>query len=389
MADAILITNAWFDENRNLVEGGAQIHLREIAKVLLSQNLSVKVVQKWNKDEIIQQEENFTVEGCREFFPRLNLFWRKKIDKQAKIIHLNFMSFSFPFASNRFTITCHGVGWDIPIRDLPSEWLHMNKSTFRFKTWLMRKWQTMNFRYAVRRCNKVLSVDSSLLRIVQHEMTDYRHKIEVIPNFVDTTSFYPCQSKLRGKIGLDNNETIILYPRNVNLSRGYHILYEIVSNLARQNLRFKFMIAGTSLSIYKQSHYERGLTEKLCQQDLLEYVSFLGSITHEEMNEVYNASDIVIIPSYFSEGTSLSALEAMACGKPVIASNIGGLNDIIIDGYNGFLVRPIAEEFIDKIIYLSQHEEQARKIGSTALQLVGEVYNKERWEKQVVKFFEF
>jgi glycosyltransferase involved in cell wall biosynthesis len=106
------------------------------------------------------------------------------------------------------------------------------------------------------------------------------------------------------------------------------------------------------------------------------------------MWKVYNASDVVIIPSLFSEGTSLSALEAMACGKSVVASNIGGINDIIINGYNGFLVSPNVKEFAKAITLLYLDEELRKAISTEALKIAHKVYNKDRWRNQIIEFFD-
>ena len=59
------------------------------------------------------------------------------------------------------------------------------------------------------------------------------------------------------------------------------------------------------------------------------------------MPQVYRYADIVLIPTKAAEGTSLSCLEAMASGRAVIAGCVGGLSDLIVDGYNGLLLRPL------------------------------------------------
>jgi glycosyltransferase involved in cell wall biosynthesis len=65
-------------------------------------------------------------------------------------------------------------------------------------------------------------------------------------------------------------------------------------------------------------------------------------VPFDEMPEVYRAADIVVIPTVYAEGTSLACLEAMACGKAVVATFVGGLPELIMDGYNGLLVEPTA-----------------------------------------------
>ncbi|WDU83962.1 glycosyltransferase [Caloramator sp. Dgby_cultured_2] len=77
------------------------------------------------------------------------------------------------------------------------------------------------------------------------------------------------------------------------------------------------------------------------EHNLINYVKLLGPISHDKVYDFFKVSKIVLIPSIKSnlveEATSLAALEGMACGKIVIASNIGGLKEIIVNNKNGYL----------------------------------------------------
>jgi len=242
-------------------------------------------------------------------------------------------------------------------------------------------------RYAVMKSKRILSVDSSLLRIVQHESPEYREKIIVIPNFVDTSIFRPTSSK-KDEFGLSVDDFVILYPRNISLARGFPILLELIKYFVKKSEQIKFLIAGRALREIGHNTYFNILKKELDKIDKYKQVIFLGSVSHDQMWKVYNASDVVIIPSLFSEGTSLSALEAMACGKPVVASNIGGINDVIINGYNGFLVSPNVKEFAKAIALLYLDEELRKTISTEALKIAHKVYNKDRWRNQIIEFFD-
>jgi glycosyltransferase involved in cell wall biosynthesis len=65
----------------------------------------------------------------------------------------------------------------------------------------------------------------------------------------------------------------------------------------------------------------------------------LGNLTHENLRDYYNMADVVVIPSLM-EATSLAALEAMACGVPILSTNVGGMPEIVTTGVNGWLVPP-------------------------------------------------
>jgi len=75
----------------------------------------------------------------------------------------------------------------------------------------------------------------------------------------------------------------------------------------------------------------------------------LGHVSHEKMPHVYSISDVVVLPS-LREGTPLVLLEAMACGKPVVATRVGGIPEIVKHGENGLLVRPKDIEGLSKAI---------------------------------------
>ena len=88
---------------------------------------------------------------------------------------------------------------------------------------------------------------------------------------------------------------------------------------------------------------------------------FPGRIKHlllnpGEMPAVYREADITVIPTLYSEGTSLSCLEAMASGNAVIATFIGGLPNLIIDEYNGLLISPEVGDLVDSISRLLEDE---------------------------------
>ena len=86
------------------------------------------------------------------------------------------------------------------------------------------------------------------------------------------------------------------------------------------------------------------------------------------MHEVYESTDISLIPTLYSEGTSLSCLEAMASGNVVIANRIGGLTDLIINGYNGYLIEPDEESMFETLNHILTNYEEVEKIKKRAVE---------------------
>jgi len=87
------------------------------------------------------------------------------------------------------------------------------------------------------------------------------------------------------------------------------------------------------------------------------FVIFTGGVPYSEMPGFYAASDIVVIPSLI-EAVSLATLEAMACKKPIVATSVGGLPEIIKNNYNGILVEPANGEALARAILLILNDKE-------------------------------
>ncbi len=90
-----------------------------------------------------------------------------------------------------------------------------------------------------------------------------------------------------------------------------------------------------------------------------------NALNKDEMRELYNLSDLYIVAST-SDGTPNPALEAMACGRPVISNNIGNMPEVIINGYNGFLVDRKIDAYVEKIKYFDNNRDKLLEMGKNA-----------------------
>ena len=100
---------------------------------------------------------------------------------------------------------------------------------------------------------------------------------------------------------------------------------------------------------------------------------------YQSMSNVYAEADIVVIPSIYSEGTSFSCLEAMAMGKAVIATNVGGLTNLIINGYNGLLIHPSIESLYQSLLYLIENPSVCTRLGEYAY-TTSQAFTRQAWE---------
>jgi D-inositol-3-phosphate glycosyltransferase len=126
---------------------------------------------------------------------------------------------------------------------------------------------------------------------------------------------------------------------------------------------FVLIVGGDSSAKEGEVAHLRSLASEL---GIAERVSFLGAVDHERLPLFYSAADVCVVPSFY-ESFGLVALEAMACGTPVVASRVGGLEVTVRDGETGYLIPwRCPEPFAERLELLLGNEELRRAFGESA-----------------------
>ena len=158
-------------------------------------------------------------------------------------------------------------------------------------------------------------------------------RIGVIPCGVNLGLFQPIDKEMaRRQLGFAD-EKLVLFVGRIEPLKGIDRLLEAVSSL-QNGRRPRLVIIGGD----KNSHYEmRSLRELSRKLQIGDSVTFLGMIKQEQMPYFYSAADVCVVPSYY-ESFGLVALESLACGTPVVATDVGELKSIIRQGETGYIV---------------------------------------------------
>jgi len=150
--------------------------------------------------------------------------------------------------------------------------------------------------------------------------------IEVIPNFIDTNIYKPISNSEFKKYIAPNGEKILMHTSNFRPVKRVPDTIKIFEQVFKE-IPSKLVLVGDGP--------ERSDCEKLCRQiNLCEHVKFLGK--QDGLVDILNAADVFLIPSQ-SESFGLAALEAMACGVPVVSSSVGGLPELVKHNDSGFI----------------------------------------------------
>jgi D-inositol-3-phosphate glycosyltransferase len=166
-------------------------------------------------------------------------------------------------------------------------------------------------------------------------------RVFVVPPGVDLTTYKVNggKSAARKKLNIGQDKLMLAFVGRIQPHKGPEVLIRAVAEMLRHSpeLRSRLktvIIGGASGNGSQEPERLKSLTVFLGVSDVIE---FLPPVAHEELSDWYRASDLVCVPSY-SESFGLVALEAQACGTPVVATAVGGLRTAVADGISGSLV---------------------------------------------------
>lgn len=163
--------------------------------------------------------------------------------------------------------------------------------------------------------------------------------VAVVMPGVDLYNFTPERKDARKNLGLQKSKLIISFVGRIQPHKGPEILIRAVNEMMTHNpeLRADLQVLITGGVSGVKNNEDIRLRELVNWLKLDDVIKFLEPISREKLPDLYRSSDLVCVPSY-SESFGLVALEAQACGTPVVASAVGGLRTAVADGISGVLV---------------------------------------------------
>jgi len=228
-------------------------------------------------------------------------------------------------------------------------------------------------REAYRGASEVISVDKRIRDYIQKQAAVNAHQIK---NFINVNDFNPTaidNKKLRAHYQVNEQANVLLVPRRLTEKNG--VIYPVI---ALQKILHEFpntllLYAGTGEQL-------EVLRQKVDEFRLQNHVRFLGSVPHEKMIELYGIADVVLVPSIHSygveEATSISALEAMGSGSPVVASAVGGLKEIFDHQVDGWLVEEKnIDDLANAVVTLLRNREISIQLATRARDKVEKEYS--------------
>jgi len=181
-----------------------------------------------------------------------------------------------------------------------------------------------------------------------------------VPNGVDPNLFRPGLNgtQVRQEHVISDDARVILFVGALDRAHYYRRVDLLISAIRSLREPYPHLLVvgdGDQLATYKNL---------VAELEINANVHFLGKVTHQDLPLVYATADLVVLPSQIQESFGLVLIEAMACGKPVIASNLPGVRSVVSDGEDGLLVKPgDVVDLAEKIQTLLDDPQLRREMG--------------------------
>jgi glycosyltransferase involved in cell wall biosynthesis len=205
----------------------------------------------------------------------------------------------------------------------------------------------------------------------------------VVHNGVEVKAFDKKKSadfkkKLLKDLKIAENALLVLAVGRLSQEKGHRTLFEVISRLSPEFSHLYFLICGDGILKEKLI----ALAEELTISDRIRFLGF-----RRDMDLIYQIADFLVLPS-LTEGLPNVVLEAFAYAKPVIASNVGGIPEIVEDKINGLLVRPEDHsELLTALEYLAYDRRLRVKFGQRGFQKVKEQFTFEAQTKNLISIY--
>jgi glycosyltransferase involved in cell wall biosynthesis len=263
-----------------------------------------------------------------------------------------------------FIQTIHGVLADEYVQSLQG-----GSPTFRAKLANLIMWQLSRIeKESAKNATLIVTVSRySSEKIAQFYSVD-KAKIRIVPNGVDPQRFRPVENgeKIKRQIGISNKQCVLFVGRLIP-RKGLPFLIEAAKHIVKERSETAFVVVGNG-------PLKNHLVSYLKKINLSGNFVFLGDVKEDVLPALYNCADVFALPS-IQEGQGIALLEAQATAKPVVAFNVGGVHEAMLDKETGLLVKPDSHELADAILKLLSSRSLREKMGSKGREFVSDNFS--------------
>lgn len=353
----VFYDNIYSPEKKTFTSGGVQTYFINLLNILEKYSSNINLYQHYKSNGLDEYKgvNIHSIKGKYSMFRknhRIKKYIKNRINSNDLVIFLD-ERLIFKTKSNKTIAVQHGIYWDD---------LNMNKKFSTIQQ--IKKFLILLRRYKDTRkyknLNTLVCVDYNYLNWFRtiNKNTELKN-VRVITNSVKVNEFKKQQT--------ENIE--IIFARRFVEKRGVVIFSQVADVILIKYPQIKITFSG-------RGPLKEWLTNKYKDYSNVQFDEY----DSEESVEYHKNYDISVIPTLYSEGTSFSLLEAMSAKCAVIATNVGGMTNIIINGYNGILINPEYEELLEKISEVIEDNKYRKELADKGFDTVNAGFNIIKWE---------
>ena len=321
------------------------VHIRRWVEGLKKRGFNVKIISLAGSDIENCQTKIFPRKGKFSYFTHARAAAREALEFKPDLIHVHYVSgFTLWSFLTRFKPTVVSV-WGADIIDYPKTLFH--------RLWL---------KYVFRKATHITATSNFLADVVLKLKPSVKNTLSVIPFGVEIPNSYE-QLSIANPIKL-------CFIKLHNPKYGPDILLKTMAKVVK-------VIPDISLSMAGEGEMTPKLKEMTKNLGIEKNINFTGFIPNKEIYSFIKRHDIMVMPSVMdSESFGVAVIEASACGRPVIASKVGGVPEVLVNNETGILVTPKdVDELAQAIIKLSQNAEMRIEMGKQGYEFVKKNYS--------------
>lgn len=355
MKVARIVYSIFLNDDKKMIVGGAENYLRNLGIILGEIDYEVYLYQ-YAKEYYCVNIDGINVLGVPHANSPKDIV--KYIEENDHDYENDLLIFGTDYyiTKNKFKKSIaiqHGVAWDITSDKNVSVFSNI-KCIFRGAIRSIYKYN----KYL--KCKNMVCVDYNFINWYRTQVAHVDMNCFCIPNFAQIAENKECY----------NNPPSLIFARRFVEYRGTKLFTKALLQVLKKHSDINVTIAGTGPD-------ENWMREQLKAYKNVTFTTFGAT----ESLEIHSKHDIAVVPTTGSEGTSLSLLEAMSAGCAVIATNVGGMTNIVLDGYNGLLISPTERDLEMAINRLIEDFDLRRKLSRLAQETVRESFSFIKWKK--------
>ena len=237
-----------------------------------------------------------------------------------------------------------------------------------------------------RYADKIVTVSQAVANHIKQSPFIKDSQVEVIYNGVDNAVYYPMDaSSIREKFDIAQDALVIGMIGRVNAIKGQNDFIEAVEPLLEKNEQAVAFLAG---GVFPGEEWRlEELDKRIASSSVVSQIHRIDY--YDKTSELYNMFDIFVLPSIKPDSLPTVVLEAMACSKPVVGYNNGGIAEMVVDDKSGCLVKPNRpQELSNAISLLLDSSEKREKFGRVGYQRQKELFSLESYIKYFSEFYD-